>query len=328
MSRHKLVALAIVLALFASPVLALLWMTAVPGKSWTGPLPPLSPKEADLATRLRTHVEAIASEPHNIGHPQALERSARYIEQTLGDLGLFVQSHPFDGGRARNIDAVIAPPDHPGPTIVIGAHYDSAFNAPGANDTGSGAAALLELARLLAGLDGETAHAIKFVFFANEEPPFFQTDRMGSLVYARELVRSGEKVEAMLSLETMGYYRDTPGSQRYPFPLSQLYPDTGNFIAFVGTVGSRPLVRRTVAAFRTYARFPSQGGTAPAFVQGIDWSDHWAFEQQGIPALMVTDTAPFRYPWYHDKRDMPDKIDYQRLARVVAGLEQVIRHWK
>ena len=83
-----------------------------------------------------------------------------------------------------------------------------------------------------------------------------------------------------------------------------------------------------LASFRTLAKFPSQGGTAPAFVQGIDWSDHWAFEQVGIPALMVTDTAPFRYPWYHDVHDTPDKIDYQRLARVVAGLEQVIRHWQ
>jgi Zn-dependent M28 family amino/carboxypeptidase len=327
-ARHKLIALLIVAALFASPVLALLWMTAVPGKSWSGPLPPLSAKEGDLAARLRGHVVAVASEPHNIGHPEAFERSARYIEKTLGDLGYAVRSLPFDEGHARNIEAVIAGAGGTAPALVIGAHYDSASTAPGANDNGSGVAALLELARLLADLKGKAVRPIRLVFFANEEPPFFQTERMGSLVYARQLIVSGAKVEAMLSLETMGYYSDAPGSQHYPFPLNQLYPDTGNFITFVGTLSSRPLVRKTVASFREVAKFPSQGGTAPGLIQGVDWSDHWAFDQVGVPALMVTDTAPFRYPWYHDVKDTPDRIDYQRLARVVAGLEQVVRQWK
>jgi Zn-dependent M28 family amino/carboxypeptidase len=326
--RGRLAVLAIVLAIFAAPVAALLWMTAVPGKSWQGPLATLTAAEADLAERLRKHVTAVASEPHNVGHPEALERSAQYIEKTLADLGYQVHTQPFDGGRARNIEVALVPDDGPGPTLVIGAHYDSAFKAPGANDNGSGVAALLELARLLAGLQTKTGFPIRLVFFANEEPPYFQTQRMGSLVYANRLKAQGERVQAMISLETMGYYRDSRGSQRYPFPLSLLYPDTGDFIAFVGTVGSRPLVRKTVASFRQHARFPSVGGTAPGFVQGIDWSDHWAFEQAGYPALMVTDTAPFRYPHYHSTADTPDKLDYPRLARVVAGLEAVIRNWR
>jgi Zn-dependent M28 family amino/carboxypeptidase len=180
---------------------------------------------------------------------------------------------------------------------------------------------------MLADLRGKAAMRIRLVLFANEEPPFFQTDRMGSLAYARRLAATGEHVAAMFSLETLGYYSDAPGSQRYPFPLDMLYPRTGDFVAFVGTVASRPLVRKAVGAFRAQARFPSVGGTAPDFVQGIDWSDHWAFEQAGVPALMITDTAPFRYPWYHDVKDTPDKVDYQRLARVVAGIGRVIRNW-
>jgi Zn-dependent M28 family amino/carboxypeptidase len=60
-------------------------------------------------------------------------------------------------------------------------------------------------------------------------------------------------------------------------------------------------------------------------IPGVGWSDHWAFWQEGYPALMVTDTAPFRYPHYHTAADTPDKIDYERLARVVAGLERSIR---
>lgn len=324
--RGKLVALALLLALFAAPVVAVLWMTAVPGQSFAGPLPPPTGAEKALATRLRNHVVAIASVPHNRGHPEALERSARYIEATLGGMGYAVVKQPFDEGLARNIEATIEPASD-APTLVVGAHYDSAFTAPGANDNGTGTAAVIELARSLADLRGKAAVRIRLVLFVNEEPPFFKTGRMGSLVYAEQLKKRGERVSGMFSLETMGYYSDRKGSQHYPFPLSLFYPDTGNFIAFVGTTGSRPLVRKAVASFREHARFPSVGGTAPGFVQGIDWSDHWAFEQMGHPALMVTDTAPFRYPHYHSTADTSDKVDYDRLARVVAGLEQVIRHW-
>jgi len=131
----------------------------------------------------------------------------------------------------------------------------------------------------------------------------------------------------MMSLETIGYYSSAKGSQHYPPPLSFLYPDTGDFIAFVGLTSSRGFVRRTVRSFRALAPFPSAGGTAPSAVQGIDWSDHWSFEQVGVPALMVTDTAPFRYPHYHSPADTPDKLDYERLARVVSGLDGVIRSW-
>lgn len=327
-NRIRIASLLIVLAIFATPVLALLWMTAVPGTSWSGPLPPLTPAEIALAQRLRSHVEAIASTPHNAGHPEALETAARYLEGTLAGMGYAVARQPFDDGHVRNLEVAIEPASPSAPTLVIGAHYDSAFTAPGANDNASGAAAVVELARALVDLRGKAAVRIRLVLFVNEEPPFFQTDRMGSLVYARRLKASGETVAGMLSLETIGWFSDKPGSQHYPFPLDLLYPDTGNFVAFVGTLSSRALVRRVTGAFRETARFPSVGGTAPSFVQGIDWSDHWAFEQVGIPALMVTDTAPFRYPWYHSTQDTPEKVDYERLARVVAGLERVVRGWR
>jgi hypothetical protein len=320
-------ALALVLAIFAAPVMFVLWMTAVPGKSWSGPLPKLTTTELDLSARLRTRVSAIGDKPHNVGHPRELEAAAAYLEGALTGYGYKPVRQPFDDGHVRNVEVTIEPASPSAQTLVIGAHYDSAFNAPGANDNGSGAAAVVELAGMLADLRGKAAMRIRLVLFVNEEPPFFKTGRMGSAVYAARLAQAKEHVAAMLSLETMGYYSDRPGSQHYPFPLSMLYPDTGNFIAFVGTLNSRALVRSTTKSFREQAQFPSVGGAAPDWVQGIDWSDHWAFEQAGIPALMVTDTAPFRYPWYHDVKDMPDKIDYDRLARVVAGLERVIRNW-
>jgi len=324
----RIVLLVVLAALFLSPFLALRWMTSVPGKSWEGPLPPLSQVERDLAERLRGHVTAIASKPHNVGHATGYAAAAAYIEQALTAAGYKVSRQAFDEGLAVNLEAVIAPRSASAPTLVVGAHYDSARGAPGANDNGSGTAALLELARLLADLRGKADVRIRLAFFANEEPPFFKTDRMGSLVYARALADKGQKPDAMFSLETLGFYDEAPGSQHYPFPLGALYPDTGNFVAFVGTVSSRPLVRRAVGEFRAVARFPSVGGTAPGFVQGIDWSDHWSFGEIGVPALMITDTAPFRYPHYHKLTDTPDKLDYDRLARVTAGLERMLRAWR
>jgi hypothetical protein len=313
--------------LFALPIGFVLWMTSVPGTSFSGPLPPLTPEQVTMAGRLREDVIAIASEPHNVAHPAALERAAAHIEGRLRALGYPVQPQVYTAGgrQVRNIEAVIEPPSVSAQTLVVGAHYDSYGNASGANDNGSGAAAILELARQLADLRGRAAIRIRLVLFVNEEPPFFQTEQMGSLVYARRLAGSGERVIGMLSLETLGYYSDAPGSQHYPFPLDLRYPDKGNFVAFVGFLSSRGFVRQTVGAFREGTPFPSEGGTAPGFIQGIDWSDHWSFGQVGIPALMVTDTAAFRYPHYHSTADTPDKVDYERLARVVQGLERLIR---
>ena len=148
---------------------------------------------------------------------------------------------------------------------------------------------------------------------------------MGSLVYAHECRRRGEKIVAMLSLETIGYYSDRPGSQHYPFPLSFFYPSTGHFLAFVSNLGSRGLLHQAIASFRRHAAFPSEGVASPAFIPGVDWSDHWSFWQEGYPALMVTDTAPYRYPHYHTAEDTPDKVDYERLARVVTGLYHMVR---
>ena len=104
-----------------------------------------------------------------------------------------------------------------------------------------------------------------------------------------------------------------------------IYPSTGDFIGFVGNLSSRGLVRRAIGVFREHAQFPSEGAALPSWVPGVGWSDHWAFWQEGYPAIMVTDTAPYRYAHYHRESDTPDKIDYERTALVVQGLEHVVR---
>jgi Zn-dependent M28 family amino/carboxypeptidase len=224
----------------------------------------------------------------------------------------------------ENLEWELTGAQHPKEIILIGAHYDSVLGSPGANDNASGVAALIEISRLLR---TETpARTIRFVAFVNEEPPFFQTDKMGSRIYAARSREKGEKIVGMISLETIGYYSDEKGSRRYPFPFSFFYPDTGNFIGFVGNVSSRSLVHRTLEIFRSKTSFPSEGIAAPGWFPGIGWSDNWSFWEEGYPAIMITDTAPFRYPYYHTQHDTPDKIHYERMARVAEGLIEVIRH--
>ena len=215
---------------------------------------------------------------------------------------------------------------------MIGAHYDSVFGSPGANDNGSGAAAVLALAQRFAARETEQSSprwtpnkTLRFVAFVNEEPPYFLSGEMGSLVYARRCKERGDKISAMISLETIGYFSDAPHSQTYPSPgLGVFYPKVGNFIGFVSNVQSRALLRRVIALFRKHAKIPSQGASLPAFIAGVSWSDQWSFWQEGYPAIMVTDTAPFRYPYYHSSNDTPDKLEYDRFALVVSGMEKVI----
>ena len=305
----------------AAAIAWLAWyMVAMPGKSYAGGLQPLSEEDKALADRLRRHVQAIASREHNVWTAPALEMAAQYIERTLSEQGHAVAAQRFryQSSEVRNIEVEIAGGASASEIIVVGAHYDSIAGATGANDNGSGVAAVLELARLMRGAQLE--RSVRFVAFVNEEPPFYRTGEMGSQYYARRSRERGENVVAMLSLETIGYYSDRGGSQRYPFPLGLFYPASGNFVAFVSKLGSRRLLHRALGAFRRHAEFPSEGVAAPAFIPGVDWSDHWSFWQQGYPALMVTDTALYRYPWYHSVQDTPDKIDYERLARVVTGL--------
>jgi hypothetical protein len=335
MGRRLLMIALVVLVSLAAVIFGAVWyMTGVPGSSYGGPLPPLSAEEQALVPLLKRHIAAIASREHNVAHYDELEKSARYIEATLESYGYTVNRQTFDADdyvsdtrTVRNIEVVIEPRD-PGPateTIVVGAHYDSARGAPGANDNGSGTAAVIELARLLGDLRGKTPRRIRLVLFVNEEMPYFRTQEMGSLQYADMLAARSEQVVAMYSLETIGYYASEPGSQRYPFPFGLLFPDRGDFLAFVGMLDARPLLRASIGSFRSHTQFPTIGGVAPAFIPGIDFSDHWAFAQHGFPAIMLTDTAPYRYPHYHTFRDTPDKVDADKLARVVKGIERTIR---
>jgi Zn-dependent M28 family amino/carboxypeptidase len=292
-------------------------------KSHRGPLDPLTAEEADLARELHADVQKLAGDIGIRNHYRqaALVEAERYVADRLQSTRR--QAFRVGVNEAANVEFELRGTTRPDEVLVIGAHYDSAPGTPGANDNGTGVAAVLALADRARARPA--ARTLRFVAFVNEEPPYFKTDAMGSLRYARACHDRGERVVGMLSLETIGCYSDEPGSQWYPPPIGLLHPSTGNFIGFVSNLRSKPFLQQVVDSFRRHTRFPSEHAALPSWFPGADLSDQWAFWQQGYSAVMVTDTAPFRYAHYHRITDTPDRIDYARTARVVAGLDRVVR---
>jgi Zn-dependent M28 family amino/carboxypeptidase len=290
------------------------------------PLPPLTPSELESRGRIKAHVEMLAGSigGRNAVRYEGLQRAADYIEDQLGSYAYRParQSFSVEGQRFDNIEAEQRGTEDPDGIVIIGAHYDTAGGLPGANDNGSGVAVTLELARELA--VQKFRRSIRWVFFANEEPPYFQTGDMGSHVYANRCRERGENILAMLSLETIGYYSDEPGSQSYPIGFHPGYPNRGNYLGFVANLRSAGLLRSALKSFRRTSSLPATGAAAPASIPGVGWSDHWSFWQFGYKALMLTDTAPYRYPYYHTAEDTPEKLDYDRLARAFTGIAGVV----
>jgi Zn-dependent M28 family amino/carboxypeptidase len=278
-------------------------------------------------SRLRKHVEMLAGTigERNVWKYSALNRAAEYISSQLIAGTCLPRRQTFEVSKLpiSNLEATLSGTDNAHEVIVVGAHYDTVAGCPGANDNGTGVAATIELAQRFS--NRPQRRTIRFVAFVNEEPPFFKTGQMGSLVYANAARAAGDQVKGMLSLETMGYYAEARGSQSYPAPIARFYPDVGNFIGFVADVRSAPLLWKARRAFKRRTSFPLQCAALPSRVPGVGWSDHWSFWQAGYAAMMITDTAPFRYPWYHTAEDTPDKIDYDKFAQVVDGLEAVIQ---
>ena len=272
--------------------------------------------------RVRTHVHTLAGDigERNLFRPLALQQAAAYIERVWREQGYAVTRHEYTvrGETGANLEVTREGTDPAAGILIVGAHYDSVIGSPGANDNGSGVSALLEIARHFRART--PARTVRFIAFVNEEPPFFKTQDMGSRAYVAMAQARGDDIRAMICLETIGYYSDRADSQHYPPLFNLFYPDAGNFIGFVSNFRSRALLRESVAAFRAASDFPLEYISTFTFIPGVDWSDHWSFWRDGIPAIMVTDTAPYRYPYYHSAGDTPDKVSYKELTQVIAGL--------
>ncbi len=278
-----------------------------------------------LSDDLRRDVSLLAADigERHVFRPRELRDAADAVERAFRDAGLEPRREEYrvTDVVCANVIAEVRGATKPDEIVVVGGHYDSVIGCPGANDNGSGAAATMALARMA----WKPARTLRFVGFVNEEPPWFQGPMMGSLVHAKGCRQRNEKVVGMLSLETMGCYSDEKGSQQYPFPLSLFYPSTGNFLGLVSNFGSRGLLRRCAKAFKTATDLPCLKAALPAGLPGVGWSDQWSFWQAGYEAIMVTDTAPFRYRHYHEPTDTPEKIDYVRLAKAVEGVAGAVR---
>ncbi len=274
------------------------------------------------ADAVRAHVEALAGDigERNIFRAGSLERAAAYIESEWRAQGYEVRRQRYEarGVPCANLEAACPGRERPETILLVGAHYDTVEGTPGADDNASGVAALLEISRAFA--RWTPACTVRFVAFVNEEPPFFYWRDMGSAVYARAARRRGDRIELMLSLEMLGYYDDRPGSQRYPPLFRYFYPDRADFIAVVSNLRSRHELRRFAAALGRHCQVPLQHAATFGFVPGVSWSDHLSFWRQGYRALMVTDTAFYRNPYYHTMADRPGTLDYARLAQLTEGI--------
>jgi Zn-dependent M28 family amino/carboxypeptidase len=299
------------------------WIINMPGSSFSGPPPAMTEQEIAVRERVREHVRMLAENfgERNARNAEAYYGSSVYIAEQLRDTGCatsMLQPTEIDRYRIRNVEAEIVGTSRPQEILIVGAHYDTIPNSVGANDNASGVAALIEIARMVR--QTSTARTVRFLAFYNEE----HVSPAGSRLYAELCRARNQNVVGMIALETIGYYTDEPNSQKYPFPFNLFYPTTGNFLAFVGNTDSRVFVHETIGAFRQTTQFPSRGVAAPSFFGDTGRSDHVYFWRNGYPAMMVTDTANFRYPHYHKSTDTPEKIDYDRLARVTAGLARAI----
>lgn len=309
-------------------VLALL---AAAGTGWLLLAQPMlggaSPSSVETCQlRLREDVETLTTRfhPRDWRHTENLDRCADFIALRFRQAGAEVEVQEF-AVQERKYRNVIGRFGIGGaPRIVVGAHYDTFGELPGADDNASGVAVLLALAELIG------AHApglaVDLVAYSLEEPPFFGTPLMGSAVHAASVAKGGTACLGVIVLEMVGFFSDAPGSQGYPSPLLRLmYPGRGDFIAVVSRWDQSDWIRTVKAAMKGTTEMPIHSLRSPSFVPGIDLSDHINYWPHGIPSLMVTDTAFYRNPYYHTPEDTPEKLDYRRMAQVAVAVFEAVR---
>ncbi len=280
-----------------------------------------------IGDNLKRSVHILSREIGSRGYLEmdSLNKAAEYItsELTLYGYNVLSQSYEYDGKTYKNIYVEMKGNKSPEKILIIGAHYDTVVGTPGADDNASGIAGLLEMARLLH--DRSFDKTLRFVAFVLEEPPLFRSKYMGSYVYAKSLKNKGEEIEGMICLEMIGYYTNESESQHFPLPFFRwLYPDKGNFIALVSNIQSKGFLSKVKDSFKKGTDLPVETISTFSIIPGIDFSDHRSFWEFGYDALMVTDTAFYRNPNYHGMGDLPETLDYERMAKVVLGLRSAI----
>lgn len=299
-------------AFFVLPMLYLVQPVLLPRHTLV--VPSVDPKSLEADVRALTEAPA-----RDYLHPERLDEVAAWIKGRLEAEGASVSEQVFtvQGRTYRNVIARFG--QGTGELLVVGAHYDVCGPNPGADDNASGVAGLLGLARLFG--RQPPVGPVELVAFTLEEPPYFRTANMGSVHHARGLAADKTPVKAMLCFEMIGTFSNEKGSQRYPVPgLDLVYPGKGNFISVIGGIGHGNLARKVKSAMQSASPLPVWSMNAPADMTGVDFSDHASYWKEGIPAVMITDSAFYRNRRYHTTQDTADRLDYIRMAQVVEGV--------
>ncbi|NEM99486.1 M28 family peptidase [Pontibacter burrus] len=279
--------------------------------------------------KLQQHLVAITgtAQARNHQNPEALNQVAHYIAKEFGQLKGQVREQVYTVADTEYRNVILSTGPADAPRLVIGAHYDVCQDQPGADDNASGVAGLLELARLLN--NHTLPYRIDFVAYTLEEPPYFRTEHMGSYIHAKSLKEEQAVVKGMISLEMIGYFKDEKKTQRYPVaPMKLFYGSRGNYIAIVQRFGNGSFGRSFLRNYKNEAVLPVKSLRAPAFVTGVDFSDHLNYWHFGFDALMITDTSFYRNANYHQPTDTIHTLDLQRMAQVVDGVYATVLNLK
>jgi Zn-dependent M28 family amino/carboxypeptidase len=278
--------------------------------------------------KLHRHVKQLTVEigSRSVSEYDKIEATKQYILSCLKAFGYApsLQTYTYNKKQYSNVIVSIKGAKLPDEIVIIGAHYDTVYGTPGADDNASAVATLLEIARALKRFCPD--RTLKLIFFTIEEPPVFRSEHMGSYVYAKEARARNENIKSMICLEMLGYYTNEKDGQTFPFPMmSLIYSSTPNFIAVVGNLSSRDLVRKVKNSLRAGSRMPVETLSTFSFVPGVDFSDHRSFWKMGYPAVMITDTAFYRNPNYHTETDTIDTLDFNKMSDVLKGLIQAAK---
>lgn len=280
-----------------------------------------------IRKNLYQHVDVLANQicERNLHNEGSLQKTVDYISEQMSRSSLDVKhvDFSFDNQSFTNI---VAEKKGNEQIFIIGAHYDTVEDSPGADDNATGIASLLEMIRLFNDFDNKRTY--RFVAFALEEPPFYGTSRMGSQVYAELCKQRNENVLFMTSLDMLGFFLDKKNSQRYPQPdLALKHPSRGNFISVVGDPESRQLLKIISKSISKFTSIPIEPFIAHRSTPGVSLSDHASFWKFDFRALMITDTAFYRNPHYHLPDDTIDTIHFKKFSNLVNGLVQAYQEF-
>ncbi|MCY2962024.1 MAG: M28 family peptidase [Planctomycetota bacterium] len=276
----------------------------------------------DVMSRLKDHVEYLAQSVGSRDKPGPIQDAGDYLERQLRRAGQDVKA--IDGGSAaggsKTLVAEVTGTKYAREVVILAAHYDGPRASPAADAGASGAAVLVEVARQLAGSSHE--RTLRFVLFPDGSKRDGDPDSAAAN-YAKECKSRGETIAAVVYLDSVGLFEDKD-TQTYPFPLMLAFPSRADFLAVVGGYQCRDLTSKTTELMRTGTGLSIQGLVVPEFAPGTGFSPHAAFWNAGFPAVVVTDTGEWRSKRFGSPSDTHDRLDYERMTRVVLGLARTV----